>query len=182
MAIGAAVVIPDIGLFVVIKHFEKERDLIKNAEFIIIDKQEMMLHMYDYLGNLTMEYPIACGKNVGNKQRQGDMRTPEGVFRISEIEDASGWSHDFNDGEGEIDSAYGPWFIRLDTPGHSGIGIHGTHIPETIGTRATEGCIRMNNEDLIRLKERVYVGMTVVIVPSAEDVKTNVSKQLDSPK
>lgn len=146
--------------------------LIKNAEFVIINKQQMTLQMYDFKGNLTFCVPIACGKNYGNKQGKGDMRTPEGVFHVESIEDASGWTHDFNDGNGLIDGAYGPWFIRLNTPGHKGIGIHGTHAPESIGTRATEGCIRLKNEDIIKLKERMYVGMTVIITPSSDDANT----------
>ena len=171
-----AVIIPYAGYFIAKNHFETERKLIKNAAFILIDKQTMNLQMFDYKGNTVMNVPIACGRNIGNKEKQGDLRTPEGVFHISGIEDASSWSHDFNDGRGTIDSAYGPWFIRLDTPGHNGIGIHGTHAPESIGTRATEGCIRLHNDDLNKLKEKVHIGMTVVITPSIEDVKVNALK------
>ena len=55
------------------------------------------------------------------------------------------------------------------TPGHKGIGIHGTHKPESIGTRDTEGCIRLHNDDLRQLVGHVRVGMTVVILPSWRD-------------
>lgn len=72
--------------------------------------------------------------------------------------------------QGEIRGAYGSHFIRLKTPGHRGIGIHGTHDPASIGTRATEGCIRLNNGDLLELvKKYVYVGMPVVILTSEAD-------------
>lgn len=165
------IALPYVGFFFAKNHFDKECELIKNAELIIINKQNLTLKMYDYKGNLEMECPIACGKNYGDKKERGDMRTPEGVFHVSDVESAWDWSHDFNDGKGVIDSAYGPWFIRLDTPGHSGMGIHGTHAPESIGTRATEGCIRLKNEDLIKLKDKVHVGMLVIITPSEDDVK-----------
>lgn len=76
----------------------------------------------------------------------------------------------FGDGKGEIRGAYGSHFIRLKTPGHCGIGIHGTHDPASIGTRATEGCVRLNNSDLLELvKKYVYVGMPVVILTSEAD-------------
>ena len=84
-------------------------------------------------------YPIACGRALGNKEKPGDMKTPEGLFSVQQIQDASAWTHDFGDGKGEIRGAYGSHFIRLKTPGHRGIGIHGTHDPASIGTRATEG-------------------------------------------
>ena len=167
--------LPYAGLVFTVKHFEKERVLIKNAEFVIVDKQRMTLQMYDFKGNLTFSAPIACGRNLGNKKEKGDLRTPEGVFHVISIEDASGWSHDFKDGNGVIDSAYGPWFIRLDTPGHKGIGIHGTHAPESLGTRATEGCIRLKNEDVVKLKEKVHIGMTVVITHSTDDVTADIA-------
>ena len=61
-----------------------------------------------------------------------------------EVIDASYWTHDFGDGKGEIEGAYGPYFISLDTSNLSGgawdgIGIHGTHNPASIGTCASEG-------------------------------------------
>ena len=44
-----------------------------------------------------------------------------------------------------------------------GIGIHGTHDPESIGTMVTQGCVRLWNEDLEELKGRVFIGMKVII-------------------
>lgn len=42
--------------------------------------------------------------------------------------------------------------------------IHGTNAPWTIGTRASSGCIRMRNEDVVDLYERVKVGTKVVVM------------------
>ena len=44
--------------------------------------------------------------------------------------------------------------------------IHGSNEPETIGQAVSSGCIRMLNEDIVDLFERVRVGTTVV-VPSS---------------
>ena len=41
--------------------------------------------------------------------------------------------------------------------------IHGTNRPETIGTDATYGCIRMFNDDVIDLYDRASVGTEVVV-------------------
>ncbi len=46
--------------------------------------------------------------------------------------------------------------------------IHGTNAPATIGSRATAGCIRMVNEDVIDLYDRVKVGAKVVVLPATE--------------
>ncbi len=45
--------------------------------------------------------------------------------------------------------------------------IHGTNAPSTIGSRATAGCIRMANEDVMDLYDRVKVGAKVVVLPAA---------------
>jgi len=122
-------------------------------------------------GTLIKTYPVAIGKRRGDKQRVGDNRTPEGDFTITSIEDSHTWEHDFGDGKGPISGAYGPWFLRLSTLASQtksgkqwvGIAIHGTHDEASIGTRATEGCIRMRNEDVEELKKMVKVGTPVRI-------------------
>ncbi len=42
--------------------------------------------------------------------------------------------------------------------------IHGSNEPETIGQAVSSGCIRMLNEDVIDLYDRVKVGTRVVVV------------------
>jgi lipoprotein-anchoring transpeptidase ErfK/SrfK len=43
--------------------------------------------------------------------------------------------------------------------------IHGTNQPEYIGQAISSGCIRMTNEDVIDLFDRVRPGATVVVLP-----------------
>lgn len=133
--------------------------------FILISKEDLTLKLIDKDGVLIKEYGIACSKYYGNKEKRGDNKTPEGTFKINQLLNARGLSHDFGDGKGKIPNAYGPWFLRLSVPGFNDIGIHGTHLPESIGTRATEGCIRLKNEDIIDLKGRVALGTPVIILP-----------------
>ena len=134
-------------------------------KFILISKDELTLKLIDKDGALIKEYGISCSKYYGNKEKRGDNKTPEGTFKINQLLNARGLSHDFGDGKGKIPNAYGPWFLRLNVPGFNDIGIHGTHLPESIGTRATEGCIRLKNEDIIDLKGRVALGTPVIILP-----------------
>lgn len=142
-------------------------------DYILIDKGRMTLKVYDTRGVIRMKFPIGVGINPGNKKRKGDHRTPEGEFKVIAIQPSSGWTHNFNDGKGVIKGCYGPWFIRLRTPVSDHIGIHGTHLPETIGSRCTEGCVRLHNEDVAKLKEKTKVGMLVKIVPGEEDNEVN---------
>ncbi|MEK9285499.1 MULTISPECIES: L,D-transpeptidase [unclassified Bradyrhizobium] len=45
--------------------------------------------------------------------------------------------------------------------------IHGTNNPDTIGKRVSSGCIRLTNEDVTDLYERVKVGAKVIVLPAA---------------
>jgi lipoprotein-anchoring transpeptidase ErfK/SrfK len=44
--------------------------------------------------------------------------------------------------------------------------IHGTNKPDTIGKRVSSGCIRLTNEDVADLYERVKVGAKVIVLPA----------------
>ena len=145
--------------------FAKYLNQVDSAPFIVVDKEALKLTLVDAQGEAIKEYGCSCAINYGAKKVRGDHKTPEGTFKINELLNAKGLSHDFKDGKGPVKDAYGPWFLRLDVPGFWDIGIHGTPFPESIGTRATEGCIRLRNEDITDLKGRVKLGTTVIILP-----------------
>jgi lipoprotein-anchoring transpeptidase ErfK/SrfK len=44
--------------------------------------------------------------------------------------------------------------------------IHGTNKPDTIGKRVSSGCIRLTNEDVVDLFERVKIGAKVIVLPT----------------
>ncbi len=44
--------------------------------------------------------------------------------------------------------------------------IHGTNKPDTIGKRVSSGCIRLTNDDVVDLYERVKVGAKVIVLPT----------------
>ncbi|MEZ5786509.1 MAG: L,D-transpeptidase [Xanthobacteraceae bacterium] len=46
--------------------------------------------------------------------------------------------------------------------------IHGTNQPSTIGTFVSSGCIRLTNDDIQDLYQRVQVGTRVVVLPKSE--------------
>ena len=131
---------------------------------IVIEKSKYTLNLLDDNDNVIVQYKIGIGKTPGDKQSDGDMRTPEGEFYISKIQNSETWTYDFEDDDlGPIVGAYGPWFLRLETGKWDGIGIHGTHLPQSIGTRCTHGCIRMKNKDLNDLKQLIHIGILVLI-------------------
>lgn len=44
--------------------------------------------------------------------------------------------------------------------------IHGTNNPDTIGKRVSSGCIRLTNDDVVDLYERVKLGAKVIVLPA----------------
>ena len=151
---------------------KEQAQIKKNADqkkySVYIKKSAFTLYLLDDKKTVVKAYDCTIGKNPGQKQKRGDMKTPTGTFYVDEICDASGWTHDFGDGKGEIKGAYGPWFISINTDEMSkgawgGIGIHGTHKPNVMRARDSEGCIRLQNQNVEELKKFVRVGTKVVI-------------------
>jgi len=143
-------------------HSEVAENNHSQGVWLKIVKHEHLLYVMNGSKSIA-RYGVAVGRNIGQKVKVGDCRTPEGKFSVQSIQSSQGWSHDFKDGKGVIPNAYGGWFIRLKT-GWNGIGIHGTHDPSSIGKNVTEGCIRLKNENLQTLKDKyVRLGMVVVI-------------------
>jgi lipoprotein-anchoring transpeptidase ErfK/SrfK len=62
---------------------------------------------------------------------------------------------------GSPDNPMGPRALTLS--GGEGYAIHGTTRPQSIGTFASYGCIRMFNEDILDLYDRVNVGTEVIV-------------------
>jgi lipoprotein-anchoring transpeptidase ErfK/SrfK len=133
------------------------------ARKIFIDTKERLLEVFDN-NQLVCVFPITPGSTA--------LPAPVGTWKIV---GAATWPW-FRYDEGMLN--YG---VRTENfynlpPGpnnlvgvvwmglnKTGIGIHGTNNPETIGRAASHGCIRLANWDAARVKDLVSVGNTVII-------------------
>lgn len=110
--------------------------------------------------HLFKQYPVAIG-------RQG--RTPEGEFVIKNRQFHPDWTPPGRHiPYGDPENVLGTHWLGLrpvaDTDkALSGYGIHGTWEPESIGTAASMGCVRMRNESINELYDIVRLGTKVVI-------------------
>lgn len=130
---------------------------------IYVSKTTMHLYVLDANDSVLFTCGIACGLRRGNKQAYGDYKTPEGDFHISGMFNSTDWIHRTKDGRA-VKGCYGPHFLRLSTGRFGGIGIHGTNSPRSIGHRASEGCIRMQSNNIITLfNNYAYNGMPVTV-------------------
>lgn len=142
--------------------------------WLYLSKPELRLYVVTPDDSVLYTCRIACGAVKGHKQAEGDFRTPEGRFYISGIYDATNWVHKTRDGR-MVKGCYGPLFFSVNTRPWTGIGIHGTNQPGSIGTRASEGCIRVHSDNVVVLRKYVFERMRVVI--SAEDAETPAFKR-----
>lgn len=108
---------------------------------------------------LKTSYPIAIG-------REG-WETPTGIHKVIQKIPNPSWKHPFT---GEIippgpKNPLGERWIGFWTDGTNYIGFHGTPNEETVGQAASHGCVRMLNQDVLALFEKVGIGTTVVVEP-----------------
>jgi len=145
--------------------------------FIIVDKQSMNVILYDKYGREQKCYLMACSKYYGTKHKRRDNRTPEGFFTAEGIYNSTDWLYTNDDGyTSPARGQFGPRFIRLKTPVTTQVGIHGTSARRSPGHRASHGCIRIQNEQILELVKYAKAGMPIIVNPSDRDRKVNESE------
>ncbi|MBD3799264.1 MAG: L,D-transpeptidase family protein [Epsilonproteobacteria bacterium] len=112
--------------------------------------------------SLRKRYRAFTGKNVGDKFREGDLKTPIGIYTLTEKRK-------------KVDPFYGPMafvtsypnlYDRIRGKSGDGIWIHG--VPLT-GSRDpfTRGCVAINNDDLLQLDKSINPSNTLLIIDSS---------------
>ncbi len=126
---------------------------------ITVSKQHFVLLLHDG-DRLVKFYDVGIGRQD---------RTPVGEFRIDLKEYEPDWWQpgqlvEFGDPANVLGTRWMALAPIEDTDkALKGYGIHGTWIPESIGTAASQGCIRMVNADVEELYDIVPVGVRVEI-------------------
>ncbi len=104
-------------------------------------------------------YPVAIG-------RPG-WETPKGEFKVLQMTRNPTWIHPLT-GEvvsgGDPENPLGKYWIGFWTNGTNWVGFHGTPNPESVGRPASHGCVRMYNQDIEELFQRVTIGTPVRVV------------------
>jgi LysM repeat protein len=125
---------------------------------------ELAVLKTDFLLVATLDGTYLKAWDVGTGRED---RTPESTFKIAERIEKPTWYAP--DGKvypfGEKENILGTRWMGFErTEQFAGFGIHGTALPETIGTESSAGCIRMRNEDVEEVYDLVPEGTIVTIV------------------
>ncbi|QJR14690.1 hypothetical protein DSM104440_01500 [Usitatibacter palustris] len=131
---------------------------------ILVDTTRSRLFIYandNGRPKYVTDFYISLGKNGDEKRREGDQKTPIGVYTIVSSKEKL---PDFY-GTGAYPISYpNEWDKRNGRNGH-GIWLHGT--PSETYSRppfATDGCVVLTNDDFNRLARYVDVGRTPVVI------------------
>jgi murein L,D-transpeptidase YafK len=151
--------------------------------YVDIDKTSKVAQLKTWEENpkdskVVYKFEVAFGKAQGDKVKEGDNKTPEGIyFSRRHIK------------RGLPKEKYGPYAIPLDFPnpvdlmqGKTGYGIwlHGAGNDERIKkVNVTEGCVAFYNKDILKIKNWVEPYQAAVVI-SKKDEKVNALEDVAS--
>lgn len=148
----------------------------QNRHAIAVDASRSRLYLFDNTGErlqLVGDYYISVGKSGIEKVLEGDMRTPLGVYFITNTLSRKSLK-DFY-GTGALPINYpNPLDVKRGKTG-SGIWLHGTPPNQFArAPKASDGCVVLSNPDLDHIIRTVEIRTTpVVIAQSIEWVAPN---------
>jgi murein L,D-transpeptidase YafK len=135
-------------------------------EVLVIDATRSRLYLYENKSGtpkLVTDYYISQGKFGINKLKEGDQKTPLGVYYITSHLPGS-----------KLPDFYGPGALPINYPnewdkinGRSGSGIWLHGVPSETFSRpplASDGCVVLTNTDFLKIAASVEIGKTPVII------------------
>lgn len=141
--------------------------------YIIIDKSDYELQVYDADGWYAT-YPVVFGsKNLDDKMMEGDRRTPEGAYKIASKRPHEKWDkmmlidYPTKSDLQKFNERKAKGLIPKSAKPGGGIGIHGTWPRDEMAVdyfqNWTNGCISLKNEEIEELYDMIPIGTKVTI-------------------
>ena len=146
----------------------------------VVDSRRSRLYVYandEGRPKLIADFYVTLGKNGVEKTRQGDQKTPVGVYHVTANLPRSKLTDFYGAGAFPINYP-NEWDKRLGRNGY-GIWLHG--VPREVYSRpprASDGCIVLANPDLESVGRYVQVGLTPVII--ADEVEWSPAAEVEA--
>ena len=136
---------------------------------LLVDSENSRMYVYKNVEGTPQyvaDFYVSVGKNGLEKERQGDQRTPLGVYQVTS-----------SVAREKLIDFYGPGAFPINYPNEwdkrsaktgSGIWIHGT--PSNTYSRpprASDGCVVLTNDDFARIAQYVIPGVTPIVIASS---------------
>lgn len=135
----------------------------------VIDASKSTLYVFENHGGTpryVADYYISSGKNGYDKLKEGDKKTPVGVYHVTSQMPREKLADLY--GVGAFPINYPNEWDKREGRNGSGIWLHGT--PSNTYSRpprASDGCVVLTNQDLEAITQNVQVGLTPVIISNS---------------
>jgi murein L,D-transpeptidase YafK len=138
---------------------------------ILVDTRRSRLYVYANdapVPRLVADFYVSQGRAGSDKQREGDLRTPLGVYHVTGYLPPEKLTDFYGSGAFPINYP-NDWDRRSGRTGY-GIWLHGTP-PDSYSRppRASEGCVVLSNPDFESLAPTIQTGLTPVIIADGVD-------------
>jgi murein L,D-transpeptidase YafK len=136
---------------------------------VVVDTQKSRLYLYqndDGTPRFVADYYVTHGKLGTEKVKEGDQRTPIGVYHVTASLPRQKLADLYGNGAFPLNYP-NEWDKRMGRNGH-GIWLHGT--PSNTFSRppkASDGCVVLANQDLDAVAKNLQVGLTPVIISNS---------------
>ena len=162
---GQQLIVPNVTPFqieTIRKHEKYEAAPGLSNRMVYVDTTQRVAKIYDR-GNLIAAFPITPGAKqfipYGDWRIQIMVTTPEFRWDKQMLEEGTRGDEAYQLPPGP-NSPVGIFWAGLNK---SGIGLHGTNNPGSIGRSQSAGCIRLANWDAIRLRSLIRPGASVLV-------------------
>lgn len=141
---------------------------------VVVDKTKAHLEVYTTVSGVITKVafmPAATGEVLGQKQTQGDRKTPEGIYWPVRF-----WSREDIKAEygQEVLFQYGVGAVALDYPNHmdrvfnrtgGGIWVHATDEESRLASKYdTRGCVVLSNTDYEGIRQFLELNQTPILI------------------
>ncbi len=133
---------------------------------LIVDTRQSTLYVFENNNGVPRylaDYYVTSGRNGTDKMRQGDKKTPLGVYHVTD-----------NLPRAKLGALYGIGAFPISYPNEmdrregregNGIWLHGVPLDTySRPPRASDGCVVLTNQDLETLGKNMRIGVTPVII------------------
>ncbi|MEO8156773.1 MAG: L,D-transpeptidase family protein [Betaproteobacteria bacterium] len=138
---------------------------------LVLDSTKSTLFVFENTGKVpryVADYYVSIGKNGLEKLREGDKKTPVGVYHVVSRLPKDKLTDFYGSGAFPI-SYPNEWDQMRGRDGH-GIWLHGTpRDTYSRPPRASDGCIVLNNQDLETLAAKLQIGSTPIVITDSID-------------
>ena len=134
-----------------------------NMNAVVVEKKSQQVFLFSSNGEGVYErlrFPCSTGASPGVKLKSGDQKTPEGIYFFTDEYEDRYLSPVY--GKKAFPTDYPNFIDRKKGKNGSAIWLHGTN--KKLKPMDSNGCVAMNNNDILRLSEYISPGATPVVM------------------